>query len=91
MEKIIPVAEKTTLRDVGNGFIILGAILMTTYTALLLLSFLVYAEGGWKVWTYPSMSVLAISSIVILILVGAILKFLPSPDAGAKVIDIKED
>jgi uncharacterized membrane protein len=91
MEHGIVDADKTTLRDLGNGLIILGFILSVIYIALLLLSFLVYAEGGWKVWTYPSMFGLAIGVILFLLLVGATLRYLPSSDAGAKYLDSKED
>jgi hypothetical protein len=90
VENGIAAADKTTLRDLGNGLIVLGAILSVTYVALLLLSFMVYAESGWKVWTYPSMSGLAVGVILFLLLLGAALRYIPSSDAGANDLHIKE-
>lgn len=71
------VADRTTLRDLGNGLIILGSMLIVIYIALLLLSFLVYAEGGWKVWTYPSMFAPVSVLVLFLIVAGAIMRYLP--------------
>ena len=78
MHDEIEITRKTTLRDVGNGFIILGLILLVTYFALLIIAFSVYAEEGWKVWTYPSMFGLATAVIIFLLFVGVILRYLPS-------------
>lgn len=78
MEEGAEALEKTTLRDVGNGFIILGFLLLAIYLVLLVLSFSVYAEASWKVWTYPSMFGLATAVVITLLFVGIMLRYLPS-------------
>jgi len=91
VENKVAVADKTTLRDLGNGLIILGFMLLVIYVALLLLSFLVYAEEGWKVWTYPSMFGLATGVIVFLLFVGTILRYLPSSVSGVEDLDYERE
>ena len=91
MENGIAVADKTTLRDMGNGLIILGSMLLVIYLALLLLSFFVYAEEGWKVWTYPSMFGPVTALIAFLLVAGTILRYLPSSASGVEVVDIEEE
>ena len=68
---------ETTLRDLGNGLIIVGATLLVTYLALLLLAFSLYAGESWKVWTYPSLFGLATGVILVLFLASALLRHLP--------------
>jgi uncharacterized membrane protein YkgB len=85
------VADRTTLRDLGNGLIILGSILLVIYIALLLLSFLVYAEEGWKVWTYPSMAGPVTVLVVLLLVAGTIMRYLPSSASEAEDVDIGEE
>lgn len=87
VENDMAVADRTTLRDLGNGLIILGSILIVIFIALLLLSFLVYAEGGWKVWTYPSMLGPVSVLVVFLIVAGAIMRYLPSSVSEADDVD----
>lgn len=78
MERETAIADKITLHDLGNGLIILGLILLVVYVALATLSLFVYAEGAWKVWTYPHMLGLSTAAILFLLVVGAILRYLPS-------------
>ena len=85
------VADRTTMRDLGNGLIILGSILLVIYIALLLLSFLVYAEDGWKVWTYPSMFGPVSLLVASLVIAGTIMRYLPSSASEAKDVDIGEE
>ncbi len=85
------VADRTTLRDLGNGLIILGSMLIVIYIALLLLSFLVYAEGGWKVWTYPSMVGPVSVLVAFLVIAGTIMRYLPSSVSETEDVDIGEE
>ncbi|MFQ5909343.1 MAG: hypothetical protein ACE5IJ_01310 [Thermoplasmata archaeon] len=91
MEREIEPAEKTTLRDVGNGFIVLGLLLLAIYFALLILAFSVYAEEGWKVWTYPSMFGTATAVVIVLLFVGSLLRYLPSYPQGVEEVDSGEE
>lgn len=87
----IEIAPKTTLRDVGNGFIILGLILLVVYFTLLIVAFSMYAEEGWKVWTYPSMLGLATAVIIFLLFVGVILRYLPSSPSELEEPGVQEE
>jgi ABC-type transport system involved in multi-copper enzyme maturation permease subunit len=87
----IELREKTILRDVGNGFIILGLILLVVYFALLIIAFSIYAEEGWKVWTFPSMFGLATAVIIFLLFVGVILRYLPSSPSEVQTQKAREE
>lgn len=70
--------ERTTLRDWGNGLLVLGIILLVVYCALAIMSTVVYAEGAWKVWTYPRTFGLSMAAILTLLVAGTILRYFPS-------------
>ncbi|MFQ6128462.1 MAG: hypothetical protein ACE5QW_06130 [Thermoplasmata archaeon] len=91
MDNEIELVEETTLRDVGNGFIILGCVLLVIYVALLILAYFVYAEEGWKVWTYPSMFGLATAVIVFLLFVGLVLRYIPVPPPEMEELNMEEE
>ena len=87
VENELTTAERTTLRDWGNGLTILGAILLVVYSALALLSVTVCVEGSWRVWTYPRTIGLSMTAILILLVAGLILRAVGSQPGYSAVAE----
>lgn len=64
------IEDKITLRDIGNGLILLAGLLLIGYFALLFVTMLVQVEPGQGVWTMPSYMVNTVVIALILIIVG---------------------
>jgi len=69
-KRTIGAEDKVTLRDVGNGLILLAGLLLIGYFALLFVTVLVQVEPGQGVWTMPSYMVSTVVIALILIIVG---------------------
>lgn len=69
-KRTIGAEDKVTLRDVGNGLILLAGLLLIGYFALLFVTVFVQVEPGQGVWTMPSYMVSTVVVALVLIIVG---------------------
>jgi hypothetical protein len=66
--------DKVTLKDVGNGLLLLAALILISYFILLFISGMVEVEPGQMVWTLPGYLASTITIAILLIISGLVLR-----------------
>ncbi len=85
------VDSEVTTRDIGNGLVVLGLILLAVYVTFVLLPASLYSEYSNPVWTEPRVAPGFVILFAVLITIGAVLRGLsPLPDEEESWVEEEE-